>query len=182
MFRFPLRFACILLILILVSICSSGKSRFRSSSDPSVLCPALVQVSFGEPCSEDLPCIDPLICSNSSRCECSLASSFWHTEKKDCFYCLPGWIAWEQQRCISLAVPAEGGLSHELADQTCRSLSAQLLHISDLDEFERFESEISTRLRGPYSSAVTIFFRLGAWIDRSYPGTCTYRRMCLSLR
>jgi hypothetical protein len=125
----------------------------------------LVLASFGESCSNNLSCTYPLICSNTSKCICSASSSIWNNEQNDCLYCLPGWIEWENSRCLSFAVPSEGGLSYDQASDICHSYSAQLLRIYDINELKRFELKVQTLLQGTFSSAVTIFFRLGAWID-----------------
>ncbi|CAF4267420.1 unnamed protein product, partial [Adineta steineri] len=86
-------------------------------------------------------------------------------EENDCFYCLPGWILWENNHCVSFAVPSENGLSYNQANDICHSFSAQLYRIQNIDEFKRFELQVNALLNSSFSSAVTLFFRLGAWID-----------------
>lgn len=145
MFHFPLRLLALLVIASFVT-----KS-------------LLVHPSFDDTCSDQLSCVPPLICSaNTSRCHCSDPTSVWDSAKADCFYCLPGWIDGPEQRCLSLSVPSQGGLSYEKADDVC-----SLLHFSNRMEFERFQLKIQNLLNSSYSSAVTLFFRLGAWIDHS---------------
>jgi hypothetical protein len=39
------------------------------------------------------------------------------------------------------------------------------LNIDNSGEFERFELKVNTLQQSTFSSAVTLFFRLGAWID-----------------
>ncbi len=107
-----------------------------------------------------------MICSNTSTCICSKSSSIWNNDQNDCFYCPPGWIEWENNHCLLLAVPSEGGLSYDQANNTCFSLSAQLFYMDNLDEFKRFEFKVNTLLHSTFSSAVTMFFRLGAWINK----------------
>jgi hypothetical protein len=127
--------------------------------------------SFNETCSENILCENPLICSNTSRCICSKSSSIWNNDLNDCFYCPPSWILWEHNQCLSFAVPFQGGLSYEQANQTCLSFSAQLLNLNNIDELEQFESKVDTLLHSAFSSAITLFFRLGAWIDK-YHSKC----------
>ncbi len=107
-----------------------------------------------------------MICSNTSQCICSKSSSVWNNDLNDCFFCPSGWIPWETNRCLSFAVPSQGGLSYEQANQTCLSFSAQLLNIYNINEFERFEFKIDRLRQSTFSSAVTLFFRIGAWIDK----------------
>jgi hypothetical protein len=107
-----------------------------------------------------------LICSNTSKCVCSKPSSIWNIDQNDCLYCPPGWIEWENNHCLSLAVPSEGGVSYDQANETCLSLSAQLFSMYNIDQFKQMELRVNTLLNSTFSSAVTIFFRLGAWIDK----------------
>ena len=125
----------------------------------------LVVSSFNGSCSNSFSCINPLICSNISKCICSKSSSFWNNEQNDCLYCLPGWIKWRNNRCLSFSVPAEGGLSYNQAKNICYSLTGELFHLYDVEEFKQFELHVRTLLNSAFSSAVTIFFRLGAWIN-----------------
>ncbi|CAF3729463.1 unnamed protein product, partial [Adineta steineri] len=99
------------------------------------------------------------------KCLCPKSSLFWNYEENDCFYCLPGWILWENNHCVSFAVPSENGLSYNQANDICHSFSAQLYRIQNIDEFKRFELQVNALLNSSFSSAVTLFFRLGAWID-----------------
>ena len=68
-------------------------------------------------------------------------------------------------QCLSFAVPSQGGLSYEQANQTCLSFAGQLLSLNNRDEFERFELKVNALQQSTFSSAVTLFFRLGAWVD-----------------
>lgn len=108
-----------------------------------------------------------MICSNTSRCICSKPSSIWNSIENDCFYCPPGWIEWENNHCLSLSVPPEGGLSYNQANDTCHSLSAELFYIYNIQQFKQLEFQVNKLLQSTFSSAVTLFFRLGAWIDQS---------------
>ena len=92
---------------------------------------------------------------------------FWNNEQNDCLYCPPNWIEWENNRCISFAVPAEGGHSYDQANNICHSLSAELLHVHDIDKFNRFQLQVNALRQSVVSSAVTIFLLVGAWIDGS---------------
>jgi hypothetical protein len=113
-----------------------------------------------------MSCSSPLICSNTSQCQCSTSLSIWHEINNDCFFCLPGWLQWHEQRCLTFAVPSDSGRTFEQANAICQSLSARLLHISDREEYQRFESQIVALLNSTYESAINLFFHLGAWIDR----------------
>ncbi|CAF1333856.1 unnamed protein product [Adineta steineri] len=134
------------------------------SPNPQAQRPSLL-ASFNESCSNNFSCINPLICSNTNKCLCPESSLFWNYEENDCFYCLPGWILWENNHCVSFAVPSENGLSYNQANDICQSFSAQLYRIHNIDEFKRFELQVNALLNSSFSSAVTLFFRLGAWID-----------------
>jgi hypothetical protein len=116
-----------------------------------------------------------LICSNASKCICSKSSSIWNKDQNDCLYCPPGWIEWENNHCLSFSVPKEGGLSYEQAKDTCHSFSTDLFYIYNIDQFKRFELKVNTLLHSTFSSAVTIFFRLGAWIDKF---NCKFNNIC----
>lgn len=145
MFHSPLRFFSIIFIFTLTT-------KFL-----------LADVSFGETCSDQFSCVSPLICStNTSRCQCLNPSSMWNEEFNDCFYCLPGWIQWHDRSCVSLSVPQSGGLIYEQAKETCT-----LLHLSNQIDFDQFQLTFQKLLNSSFSSAVTLFFRLGAWIDYS---------------
>ncbi|CAF3736293.1 unnamed protein product [Rotaria sp. Silwood1] len=122
--------------------------------------------SFNESCSNNFSCVNPLICSNTNKCVCQKSSSFWNNEQNDCLSCLSGWIQWKTDRCLSFAVPSEGGLSYNRATHICHKFSAQIFHLYNIDEFKQFEFTINTLLHSTFSSAVTLFFRLGAWINR----------------
>ncbi|CAF1513388.1 unnamed protein product, partial [Adineta steineri] len=67
--------------------------------------PEILLASFNESCSNNFSCVTPLICSNTNKCLCPKSSLFWNYEENDCFYCLPGWILWENNHCVSFAVP-----------------------------------------------------------------------------
>ncbi|CAF0732151.1 unnamed protein product [Adineta steineri] len=127
--------------------------------------PEILLASFNESCSNNFSCVNPLICSNTNKCLCPKSSLFWNYEENDCFYCLPGWILWENNHCVSFAVPSENGLSYNQANDICQSFSAQLYRIQNIDEFKRFELQVNALLNSSFSSAVTLFFRLGAWIN-----------------
>lgn len=135
-----------------------------------------VLASFHEQCSANQLCQSPLICSNSSECICSKSSSIWNEHFKDCFYCPPGWIAWENNHCLSFAVPKSGGLSYEQANATCQSFTAELFSINNLIEMKTFEDQVNRILRESFSSAVSLYFRLGAWIDQTHSKFILYER------
>jgi hypothetical protein len=126
----------------------------------------LVLASFNESCSHNISCAYPLICSNTSKCICSKSSSFWNNNQNDCFYCPPGWIEWENNHCLALSVPSEGGLSYDQANDMCHEFSAELFHMYNIDEFKQFELKVNTLLHSIFSSSIAIFFHLGAWIDK----------------
>ncbi|CAF4315587.1 unnamed protein product, partial [Adineta steineri] len=81
--------------------------------------PEILLASFNESCSNNFSCVTPLICSNTNKCLCPKSSLFWNYEENDCFYCLPGWILWENNHCVSFAVPSENGLSYNQANDIC---------------------------------------------------------------
>ena len=148
MFHFLVGFTSVLYLII------------RSSESSSVA------ASFNQSCSETSVCQSPLICSNSSRCLCSKSSSIWNEDAKDCFYCPVGWNVWENNQCLSFAVPSTGGLPYEQATNTCQAFSAELFSINNHLELEEFSSQVNRLLRETFSSAVALYFRLGAWINR----------------
>lgn len=124
---------------------------------------SFADVSFGETCSDQFSCVSPLICSaNTSRCQCSNPSSIWNEEQNDCFYCLPGWVHSDDRSCLSLSVPQQGGLPYDEAVEAC-----SLLQFSNRTDFDQFQWTIEKLFNSSFSSAVTLFFRLGAWIDHS---------------
>ncbi|CAF4428327.1 unnamed protein product, partial [Rotaria sp. Silwood2] len=144
-------------------------SRFRRRRDRTIeyiFLSKLVLSSFNESCSNNFSCTNPLICSNTNKCICPKLSSFWNNEQNDCLSCLSGWIQWKTNRCLSFAVPSEGGLSYNQANHICHTFSAQIFHLYNIDEFKQFELKVNTLLHSTFSSAVTIFFRLGAWINK----------------
>jgi hypothetical protein len=61
---------------------------------------------------------------------------------------------------------SEGGLTYERAKDTCQSFSAHLFYLYDMHEFQQFELKIQALFQSTVSNAVTMFFRLGAWIDK----------------
>lgn len=75
---------------------------------------------------------------------------------------------WENNRCLSFAVPAAGGLSYKEANATCQSFSADLFPINNLIELKAFDFQVNRVLRETFSSATSLYFRLGAWIDQSH--------------
>lgn len=168
MFRFLLGFTYVLSVLIQPSKSSPSGNRWRRAILVGNLLSfwKLVLASFNEQCSENRLCSQPLICSDRSQCVCSKPASVWNENFNDCFYCPAGWTVWENNRCLSFAVPTGGGLSYERANETCRSFSAQLLSLNNIAELNLFEFHVDRLLRNAFSSAVSLYFRLGAWIDR----------------
>lgn len=142
---------------------------------------SLVLASFNETCSTNTSCTYPLICSsNTNRCICSKSSSVWDQEKQDCFYCPSDWIEWENHHCLSLSVPSQGGISYKQANETCRLFSSELFYIHNFDQFKQFEIKINNLFQSTYSNPITLFFYLGAWIDKYNRKFFVIRKLLIS--
>ena len=110
--------------------------------------------------------MNPLICSETNRCVCSISSSVWNEEKEDCFHCPLGWIEWKNQRCLLLSVPLTGGFSFNEANESCHSFSGEILRLTDRNDFVELNTHVQTYIDQSNASwAVKAFFIFGTWID-----------------
>jgi hypothetical protein len=157
MLRSLFEFACVLYI---ISSVSSGQLKI---SDSSFYCNVLV--SFGNFCSSYLLCQSPLICSNTSQCICPTLLSFWNTKQNTCLFCPPGWIEWQNQRCLSFIEPPEGGISYQRAKNACLIHGAHLLQIDNHEDVIQLQYKTNDLLESQYARAVDEFLNNGAWIN-----------------
>jgi hypothetical protein len=123
-----------------------------------------ILVSFGDFCSNDLSCHNSLICSNSSQCVCPL-SSFWNTNQNTCLSCPPGWIEWQNEKCLLFVKSFEGGIKYYTARNVCLTQFAQLLQIEDHEDFVQFEYKIDELIEGKHGDAFNEFVNKGVWIN-----------------
>ncbi|CAF4248928.1 unnamed protein product [Rotaria sp. Silwood2] len=171
--------AVVLILIIILCCCFCGGFLLLKNDNSSTTAPRFhrrhnrtsvasnaILSSYNESCSNNFSCTYPLICSNTNKCVCPKLLSFWNDEQNDCLSCLSGWIQWKTNRCLSLAVPSNSGLSYNQANRICHQFSGQIFHIYNIDEFKQFELKVNTLLNSTFSSAVTLFFRLGAWINK----------------
>ena len=96
-------------------------------------------VSLADFCSNDLSCPAPLICSNSSQCECPKSST-----------------------CLSFVVPHQGGITNQRARNTCLKHSAQLLQIKNPQDFAQLKYQT---IGSEHPHVFKEFFNHGVWID-----------------
>jgi hypothetical protein len=157
MLRSLFEFACVLYI---ISSVSSGQLKTNTFT---FYCNVLV--SFGNFCSSDLLCQSPLICSNTSQCICPTSLSFWNTKHNTCLFCPPGWIEWQNQKCLSFIEPPEGGISYQRAKNACLIHGAHLLQIDNHEDVIQLQYKTSELLESQYARAVDEFLNNGAWID-----------------
>ncbi|UJR31775.1 hypothetical protein I4U23_019253 [Adineta vaga] len=122
-------------------------------------------VYFGDFCSHELSCDQPLICSNTSRCVCPTLTSFWNHRQNTCLTCSHGWIEWNQEKCLLFIAPSDRGITHEHARDVCLTQSAQLLKIHSDEDFRQFEDKTEELVKSKHGNRLIEFLNNGVWID-----------------
>ncbi|CAF1074491.1 unnamed protein product [Adineta ricciae] len=116
-----------------------------------------LSVSFGDFCSHDFICQQPLVCSNDSQCMCPTDTSFWSSRQNSCLSCPSGWTEWKEEKCVLFVAPSPDGVMHEEARNICSTQSAELLKIADAEGFVEFENEMKD-----------LYFAESAHVDREH--------------
>ncbi|CAF1074473.1 unnamed protein product [Adineta ricciae] len=124
-----------------------------------------LSVSFGDFCSHDFICQQPLVCSNESQCMCPTDTSFWSSRQNSCLSCPSGWTEWKEEKCVLFVAPSPDGVMHEEARNICSTQSAELLKIADAEGFVQFENEMKDLVNRRGGRALIEFLSNGVWID-----------------
>ncbi|CAF1075247.1 unnamed protein product [Adineta ricciae] len=124
-----------------------------------------LSVSFGDFCSHDFICQQPLVCSNESQCMCPTDTSFWSSRQNSCLSCPSGWTEWKEEKCVMFVAPSSGGVTYEEARSICLAQSAELLEIADHEGFVKFENEMKDLANERGGRALIEFLSNGVWID-----------------
>ena len=162
MLRSRFEFAFVLFV-VFISSALSGQFPFIKALSASLL--QAVLVSFGDFCSHDFICPQPLVCSNESQCICPTDASCWSYRQNSCLSCPSGWTEWKEEKCVLFVAPFSGGVTYEEARNICSTQSAELLEIADDKGFVEFENEMKDLVNERGGRALIEFLSNGVWID-----------------
>ena len=93
------------------------------------------------------------------------SSSFWNLKQNTCLSCPPGWIEWQNEKCLLFIEPSGGGISYQKTRNACLTLDAHLLHIDNHEDFAQLQYKANDLLEGQYANAVAEFLNNGVWIN-----------------
>ncbi|CAF3490181.1 unnamed protein product [Rotaria sordida] len=125
----------------------------------------IVSITIEKKCSTDDDCDLELMCNIESHiCTCP-EPYFWRQDIRACYGCAPGWLKLQTNKCLLYAISHSSGVTWYEAKKTCKSLIAQPMIISNVNEFIALQDQIEYLLNGNDELAASLYFYQGAWVQ-----------------